>query len=59
MIVLSTQHHFDIDLSQPLGYTKAINFKQAKNNLNIAKLSFYSTQSKMFYLKQVELIILF
>ena len=33
----------DIDLSQPLGYTKIINFKQAKNNLNIANLSFYST----------------
>ena len=26
---------FDVDLSQPLGFTKAINFKQAKNNLNI------------------------
>ena len=35
---------FDIDLSQPLGYTKNINLKQAKNNLNIAKLSFYSSK---------------
>ena len=34
---------FDIDLSQPLGYTKALNYQQAKNKLTIAKLSFYST----------------
>ena len=40
---------FDIDLSQPLGYTKAINFKQAKNNLNIAKLSFYSTVQDVLF----------
>ena len=40
---------FDIDLSQPLGYTKAINFKQAKNNLNIAKLSFYATVQDVLF----------
>ena len=40
---------FDIDLSQPLGYTKAINFKQAKNNLNIAKLTFYSTVQDVLF----------
>lgn len=34
---------FDVDLSQPLGYTKALNYQQAKNKLTIAKLSFYST----------------
>lgn len=40
---------FDIDLSQPLGYTKAINFKQAKNKLNIARLSFYSTTQEVLF----------
>lgn len=40
---------FDIDLSQPLGYTKVINFKQAKNKLNISKLSFYSTVQNVLF----------
>ena len=40
---------FDVDLSQPLGYTKAINFKQAKNNLNIAKLTFYATVQDVLF----------
>ena len=40
---------FDVDLSQPFGYTKAINFKQAKNNLNIAKLSFYATVQDVLF----------
>ncbi len=40
---------FDIDLSQPLGYTKALNYKQAKNKLTIAKLSFYSTIQNVLF----------
>ena len=40
---------FDIDLSQPLGYTKALNFKQAKNSLKIAKLEFYDTIQNVLF----------
>ncbi len=40
---------FDINLSQPLGYTKALNLKQAKNKLNIAQLSFYSTVQDVLF----------
>ena len=40
---------FDIDLSQPLGYTKALNLKQARNKLDIAKLSFYSTTQDVLF----------
>jgi len=38
---------FDIDLTQPLGYTKVINLQQAKNNLKIAELSFFSTTQEV------------
>lgn len=40
---------FDIDLSQPLGYTKALNLKQSKNKLDISKLSFYSTTQDVLF----------
>ena len=40
---------FDIDVSQPLGYTKALNVKQSKNKLDIAKLSLYSTTQEVLF----------
>ena len=40
---------FDIDLSQPLGYSKAINLKQARNKLSIARLSFYATTQDVLF----------
>ncbi len=40
---------FDIDLSQPLGYTKALNLKQSKNKLDIAKLTLYSTTQDVLF----------
>ena len=33
----------DVDVSQPLGYTKVLALKQSKNNFKIAKLKFQST----------------
>ena len=40
---------FDVDLSQPLGYSKVINLKQARNDLNISRLSFYSTVQDVLF----------
>ena len=40
---------FDVDLSQPLGYTKTLNLKQSKNKLDIAKLSLYSTTQEVLF----------
>lgn len=40
---------FDVDLSQPLGYTKAINLKKARNDLSISKLSLYSTVQDVLF----------
>ena len=45
------------DLSQPLGYSKVINFKQAKNNLNISRLSFYSTVQDVLFKASKDIIL--
>ncbi len=40
---------FDVDLAQPLSFTKALNLEQSKNKLTIAKLNFYSTTQEVLF----------
>lgn len=39
----------DIDLTQPLGYTKVLNFKQSKNKLKIAEFQTQSTVQNVLF----------